>query len=549
MALRLPDGSIQMADGRVVYANSVILAADMAELMPLFTPPPAWPFVSGGGGGGGGAGTPGARGADGAPGPQGFQGTNPGVQGPQGSQGNQGLTGAGVQGPQGNQGNQGNQGSVGTGLQGPQGNVGIQGFQGFQGLTGAGAQGLQGFQGLQGPSLEASITNTIIQSRVVGTNADFFSVAALNLTLEADATDPFVYDINGTIHTIIADQVIAVTDNANNFVWIDDTETLGVSTLPCLYSFTAPVGPATDQHWFDLGHNQMMRFNGVAFVAVNRIFIGYVRADAGTINARYVCEPIGYEPLDRWHLFGTGVDGFLEVSAGTTTIDGTRNYTAIVVRGAGTLNHTNAITNSILYPQTQGIVAVIGTLGIDFNGLAYANNDVAGMGGAGGSGGGSNVTASVAGTNHVTPYRVVSFGGGAGVAASTTGNAGEASFLTGGLRNPVYMMLYGNHGSAGGDNGLLLTQGKGGGGMIQIAAAIAIGTAAFIRANGTAGGDSPGGNVAGNGGGGGGVIQLFSRNFFNDGTFTATAGAGGAGAGVGGSGGPGGAGAAVHSRI
>ena len=125
MAQRLADGSIRMADGRIVYANSLIQAQDLLELLPLLTPPPAWPFVSGGGGGG--AGTPGARGADGAPGDpgaQGPQGTNPGVQGPQGvagtqgSQGNQGLTGSGVQGNQGNQGNTGN---------------GAQGLQGFQG--------------------------------------------------------------------------------------------------------------------------------------------------------------------------------------------------------------------------------------------------------------------------------------------------------------------------------------------------------------------------------------------------------------------------------
>ena len=50
MAIRLPDGSIQMSDGRILYANSIILAQDLIELLPLFSPPPAWPFISGGGG-------------------------------------------------------------------------------------------------------------------------------------------------------------------------------------------------------------------------------------------------------------------------------------------------------------------------------------------------------------------------------------------------------------------------------------------------------------------------------------------------------------------
>lgn len=170
MAHRLSDGSIQMADGRIIYANSVILAGDLIEIFPLLSPPPAWPFMSGGGGGGGSfvgpSGTVGPRGADGtpgSPGAQGPQGTNPGVQGPQGSQGRQGFQGFGIQGPQGtNPGVQGPQGLLGTqgsqgnqGFTGAQGTQGLQGPQGNQGFQGSGVQGIQGFQGtnpgVQGP--------------------------------------------------------------------------------------------------------------------------------------------------------------------------------------------------------------------------------------------------------------------------------------------------------------------------------------------------------------------------------------------------------------
>jgi len=66
MAQRLSDGSIQMADGRIVYANSLIQAQDLLEILPLVTPPPAWPFVSGGGGGAGVPGGVGGSGGDGA---------------------------------------------------------------------------------------------------------------------------------------------------------------------------------------------------------------------------------------------------------------------------------------------------------------------------------------------------------------------------------------------------------------------------------------------------------------------------------------------------
>lgn len=205
MAIRLHDGSIQMADGRIIYANSVILGADLCEIVPLCVPPPAWPFVSGGGGGGGGgSGTPGARGADGAPGTpgvQGPQGTNPGAQGAQGpggggaqgSQGNQGVTGAGVQGPQGNQGNQGAVGAGAQGLQGFQGNLGSQGFQG---------QGLQGAQGPTGSLANDIFASTRVVSLVAGEGTDLTLASAI-AALPASGGDIYVkpgtYPISATM--------------------------------------------------------------------------------------------------------------------------------------------------------------------------------------------------------------------------------------------------------------------------------------------------------------------------------------------------------------
>lgn len=128
LAKRLADGSIQLSDGRIVYADSVLQAADVVEIVPLLAPPPAWPFISGGGGGG-------AASSDGDDGVQGSQG-NQGISGAAG--GSQGFQGP--QGSQGRQGSQGNQGAVGAGVQGPQGN---QGGQGSQGISGAVAVGFQ----------------------------------------------------------------------------------------------------------------------------------------------------------------------------------------------------------------------------------------------------------------------------------------------------------------------------------------------------------------------------------------------------------------------
>lgn len=98
MARRLPDGSILLSDGRIVYADSIILGQDLCEIIPLCVPPPTWPIARGqasaffvgvvgtgagagagagggpGGGGGGGGGSGGGVGPAGPAGPVGPQG-------------------------------------------------------------------------------------------------------------------------------------------------------------------------------------------------------------------------------------------------------------------------------------------------------------------------------------------------------------------------------------------------------------------------------------------------------------------------------------------
>jgi len=101
----LPDGTIKLNDGRIIYKDSPINAQDLLELGPLIPTKAVWPFVSGGGGGGGGGGNAGGSlGPQGAQGAQGAQGPGVGAQGPQGPQGAQGSGAQGAQGPQGDTG-------------------------------------------------------------------------------------------------------------------------------------------------------------------------------------------------------------------------------------------------------------------------------------------------------------------------------------------------------------------------------------------------------------------------------------------------------------
>lgn len=94
MARRLPNGYLELSDGRVLAPNSLIILHDIPELVHAHS---FGGFVSGGGGAGR-AGEPGKQGATGVPGlpggPTGMQGTT-GVAGPTGAQGVTGI-GAGV---------------------------------------------------------------------------------------------------------------------------------------------------------------------------------------------------------------------------------------------------------------------------------------------------------------------------------------------------------------------------------------------------------------------------------------------------------------------
>lgn len=376
--------------------------------------------------------------------------------------------------------------------------------------------------------------DAILSTKIVSDKPDFLSLpAGLTIRLLASGGDPFIYSIGSALVNLTSNVDVAAVNNAHNFVWADTAGVTGVSLFPPLYSFAPPGGPATDQHWFDLGKNLMKRWNGSAWVAVGRIFIGYVRADSGALNARYVCEAIGLTPMERFSKFGNGSDGFLDVSAGTTTINGSKHYTAIVIRGAGVIKHT-ARGLLPLEIQSQSIVAPIGTSGIDLKGLGLLGGIHLGGGNVPGQGGGL---------------------GGAG--GNTSGGAslnimdGSLSGSPGGVSPNITLEPtrtidrgYGNGGAS--NAGTNAGNGGNGGGYMKLKSpVICVGATALIRSDGDAGTNGAG-NEGGGGGGGGGILALIYRHLINSGSITVGGGAGGT-APIGPAGTPGGAGAILQA--
>jgi len=404
----------------------------------------------------------------------------------------------------------------------------------------------------------------ILASKTSVGTADFIGTAGMTITLEASTTDPFEYDIGGRKFRITANKTVVATNNAHNFVWIDDTMTLGVSALPCRYLWTAPTSPATDQHWYDLAQRKMKRWSSTAWVEVSRIFVGYGRADSGVLAAQNASEQIGITPLWRVEHCGEAQSGFLDLSTGTTTIDGNAFYAAVVMRATAILNHT-ADDNRFMCIRSQGVFMMLGSSSINLNGLgrvgaagangagAAATSSGNGGGGGGGGGGSSGVGGAGGGRARISTNQTVnSASGGAVGAVGSAGLASSERTQTAYYSAAGAMETHGAGGGGGGGTGSAAggNGGAGGGGIVIVAPVISWASGTSMTANGANGVAGGGLGRGGGGGGGGGTIRRWFRGYFNNGTESANGGTGGAaGGGTSGAGGSGGAGLLQATRI
>lgn len=216
---------------------------------------------------------------------------------------------------------------------------------------------------------------------------------------------------------------------------------------------------------------------------------------------------------------GTGADGALNVTSGTTTIDLTglqyfiKNYTSINISAGATVNFINPHANgTIIALKSMGNVTVAGTL------------DASGMGAASSTNGFGVTTVSNFGSN------------GTGHQTSDTGPAGTAvQFLTNiaGKTIRVTPGAGGGQGAAGGSGATGGVGGRGGAGLIIECGGTwtFTGTISVAGKVGSIGGNTnPGGGAGGGGGGGGGTFAGIANIIgTNTGTITKSGGNGGIG--------------------
>ena len=255
-------------------------------------------------------------------------------------------------------------------------------------------------------------------------------------------------------------------------------------------------------------------------------------------------------------LFGTGADGAVTISSGTTTLARDMHYSSLTISGTGRLNPNGwTIYNSAtldLSSARAGAISIVvpagasasgstagGVIGPGYSGITAPGSRSGLGGGAGGTGAGSTGTTSpvaaiyggYGGTSGVGGAGTPNAGGPAvtGVSSTTYGlgpNVGpvpqSVSVTPSSVWNPIYSAMFGGPGASGGGDAINPGGGGGGGapsggGIVIRAAVIARGsnvTAGIISATGNTGGNGGTvsvGNVgggAGGGGSGGGYIDI-----------------------------------------
>ena len=247
---------------------------------------------------------------------------------------------------------------------------------------------------------------------------------------------------------------------------------------------------------------------------------------------------------------GTGADGALSITSGTTTINCAnaaiviKNYTSISITGSAKLAFSNPGTNgTIIILKSQGAVTITSSTvpAIDVTlmgaaqGTAGETNQFKSVGAGGNAGTNTGGVAGAAPFNF-TPIFIsgksilLGVGGGAGGGGTGTqgSGGGGASVVANGTAGTGT-----NSGSGTGASGAI------GGGCLYIECGGALNITSTLTAAGTNGSNAtPPGN-GGGGSGGGTIVILYNSLTANSGTYTVTGGTGGTGQQSGGNGGAG----------
>jgi hypothetical protein len=341
-----------------------------------------------------------------------------------------------------------------------------------------------------------------------------------------------------TIATITNTGTLTLPTSTDTLVGRNTTDTLTNKTL------TTPTIVAAG--FTNMQHAHDAASTGGQLNATNVFSAGTVptaRLGSGTANnTTYLRGDQTWQPLVSTGKFGgTGADGALSITSGTTTVDLAgaayyeKNYTTISITGTGQLVFINGATNgSTVVLRATGNVALTSS--------ATPNINVTGIGGAGGTA--ANNTGALISSNpgsgiHNTgaPYRIGLSANVAGQNGSNTGGFNWNRYaINGSSAYPIDVTatvlpapsVYSFPLPGGGGSGAVFNSGGGstggdggrGGGALSLECAGFLNFTGTIYSNGVAGGA---GTAAGGNGAGGQVRVLYNSLTSAAGTITTSA--------------------------
>lgn len=382
-------------------------------------------------------------------------------------------------------------------------------------------------------TIQKGILQLPTQAQVDAKTATGSTGAALAVTPDVQRStllSDYVVDTGGAnAYTIAPSPVITAYTTGQRFTFKAVSANTTVSTLAVnglAVKTIKKVGGGTDLAANDILAGQVVEveYDGTNFQMLNPV--GNAPATTASLTAAL-------------KFGGTGADGALAISSGTTTIDlanaavVVKNYTSVAITGTAVLAFINPNTDgTIIQLKSQGAVTLTSsaTPMIDCSALGGAAGAVVSGGTSGGNSGSS-----------AFGWLFTVSGGGGGIGGSGTATGGSTSVLPNALNAVVKhdFLAPGSGGGSGGQtvNGSGSTSGVGGGGggslYIECAGAWTfttgtISVAGINGGNGVVGGGGAGTSSSGGGGGGGGTFYaLVGSIVSNSGTVTVTGGTGG----------------------
>ena len=151
-------------------------------------------------------------------------------------------------------------------------------------------------------NLAATSTNLILS---FGAGRDQYGLINVVGTITADTTFSSLTANQSVIY-------LYVDRNTSN-----GTLTTGFSLLQPVSKFAYDGTPSTDQHWFDESHNEMKRWNGSAWVTVQRVFIGQCVTGASTVTSVINYPHLSVGDLYEWHFDSRAYEQKIRTAGGT----------------------------------------------------------------------------------------------------------------------------------------------------------------------------------------------------------------------------------------